>query len=104
MSATEFWPTAEHWSVKIPLVTPHQRLVREMVLQLKTGALDPDYFRAKFNVDIMEEFSESFARHAAAGFLTLDGRGVRVTREGLLQVDRLLPAFFEPEHQGTRYW
>jgi oxygen-independent coproporphyrinogen III oxidase len=29
--------------------------------------------------------------------------GVELTREGLLQVDRLLPGFFEPEHRGTRY-
>ena len=26
MSATEFWPTAEHWSVKIPLGSDHVRL------------------------------------------------------------------------------
>ena len=26
MTATEFWPNAEHWSLKIPLATPHRRL------------------------------------------------------------------------------
>jgi hypothetical protein len=28
---------------------------------------------------------------------------VELTREGYLQVDRLLPTFFEPEYQNTRY-
>jgi hypothetical protein len=28
---------------------------------------------------------------------------VALTREGYLQVDRLLPTFFEPQHRGTRY-
>ena len=28
---------------------------------------------------------------------------VELTRAGLLQVDKLLPAFFEAEHRGTRY-
>ena len=28
---------------------------------------------------------------------------LRLTRAGLLQVDALLPAFFEPEHRGVRY-
>ena len=28
---------------------------------------------------------------------------IRLTRDGLLRVDALLPAFFEPEHQGVRY-
>jgi hypothetical protein len=28
---------------------------------------------------------------------------VELTRTGLLQVDRLLPVFFEPEHRTTRY-
>ena len=27
----------------------------------------------------------------------------RLTREGLLRVDSLLPRFFEPEHRGIRY-
>jgi oxygen-independent coproporphyrinogen-3 oxidase len=28
---------------------------------------------------------------------------VRLTREGLLRVDALLPRFFKPEHRGRRY-
>jgi oxygen-independent coproporphyrinogen-3 oxidase len=84
-------------------VTPRQLLIREMILQLKTGSLDASYFQVKFGVDILSEFSEAFSSLAEAGFLTLSGTGVSLTREGYLQVDRLLPAFFEPEYRHTRY-
>jgi oxygen-independent coproporphyrinogen III oxidase len=33
----------------------------------------------------------------------VDGDRIALTREGLLRADGLLPAFFEPEHQGVRY-
>ena len=37
---------------------PHQLLVREMILQLKTGLLEADYFRRKFGVEIAEHWDE----------------------------------------------
>ena len=37
-------------------LTPKQRLIREMVLQLKTGWLDTGYFQKKFGVDVWNEF------------------------------------------------
>ena len=40
---------------------------------------------------------------AKEGYLTVHDGAVELTRSGLLQVDRLLPTFFEPEHRGTRY-
>src|SRR5207253_5761265 len=36
--------------------TPHQLLVREMILQLKKGWLDAGYFRCKFGVEILDEW------------------------------------------------
>jgi oxygen-independent coproporphyrinogen-3 oxidase len=84
-------------------VTADQLLIREMILQLKTGKLENDYFRRKFGVSILERFGDAFDRLAEQGQLAVrDGR-IEVTRPGLLQVDRLLPEFFEPEHRGTRY-
>jgi oxygen-independent coproporphyrinogen-3 oxidase len=38
-----------------------------------------------------------------AGYLTLQNGSAEVTRLGLLQIDRLLPDFFDPQHRGTRY-
>jgi oxygen-independent coproporphyrinogen-3 oxidase len=84
-------------------VTPHQRLVREMILQLKTGRLDAGYFRGKFGVDILAEFGDGFSKLESDGFLTREADGVALTRAGLLQADRLLTTFFEPQHRGTRY-
>jgi oxygen-independent coproporphyrinogen-3 oxidase len=83
--------------------TPHQLLVREMVLQLKTGKIDAGYFRGKFGTDILGEWSEAWREYEQAGYLTVEGDCVRLTREGLLRVDSLLSAFFEPEHRGVRY-
>lgn len=84
-------------------VKPHQRLLREMMLQLKTGRLDGDYFQSKFQTDILSRFGEQFDRLARDGFLRLYNGAIHLTRDGLLQVDRLLPQFFEPEYQGVRY-
>ncbi|REJ70698.1 MAG: coproporphyrinogen III oxidase family protein [Planctomycetota bacterium] len=93
--------------------TAHQLLVRELILQLKRGYLRPAYFQEKFGVDVVAEWRDAWSRHEAAGLIepgtlsasdaTQDGAEIRLTRKGLLQVDGMLPAFFEPEHQGVRY-
>jgi oxygen-independent coproporphyrinogen-3 oxidase len=84
-------------------VPPRHRLIREMVLQLKTGRLDAGYFQSKFGAAILKDFAEGFAKLAEAGFLTVSDGNVELTRAGLHQVDRLLPEFFEPQHRTTRY-
>ena len=81
----------------------HQALVREMILQLKRGYLDSGYFKTKYNTDIQQQFKDAFAQHQSDGMLTVGPDRVELTRDGLLRVDSLLPAFFEPEHQGIRY-
>ncbi len=83
--------------------TPHQLLVREMILQLKTGRIDAAYFRRKFGVEILDEWRDAWSEHVAEGHVEIEGDSIGVTRAGLLRVDGLLPAFFEPEHQGVRY-
>lgn len=84
-------------------VTADQLLIREMILQLKTGKLEAAYFRQKFGVDILERFGAAFSRLAGRDQVSLTTGRVEVTPAGLLQVDRLLPEFFEPQHRGTRY-
>jgi oxygen-independent coproporphyrinogen-3 oxidase len=83
--------------------TPHQALIREMILQLKRGHLDAGYFRQKFAAEILDEWSDVWQGYADDQLLTLSGDRIELTRAGLLRVDGLLPAFFEPEHQGIRY-
>lgn len=83
--------------------TKHQLLVREVILNLKKGYLDAGYFRDKYGVEILDEWSKQWREHANDGMLTIDGDRIELTRKGLLHADGLLPVFFEPEHQGVRY-
>jgi oxygen-independent coproporphyrinogen-3 oxidase len=85
------------------VTTPHQRLVRELILLLKRGYLDQDYFQQKFGVDVLDEWCDVWDEHQRQVYLTIKGRRVELTRAGLLRVDSLLPAFFEPEHRDVRY-
>lgn len=78
-------------------LTPKQRLIREMVLQLKTGALEVEYFRTRFGVDIWKEFQPVYERLESEGLLGRDAARIALTRRGLLQVDHFLAEFFEPE-------
>ncbi|HEY4310494.1 MAG TPA: coproporphyrinogen-III oxidase family protein [Pirellulales bacterium] len=83
--------------------TKHQLLVRELILQLKTGKIDFNYFRDKFGVDALSDWQQVWQHYVDEGWLSINGNRVQLTREGLLRVDSLLPPFFEPEHQGVRY-
>lgn len=83
--------------------TPHQRLIREWVLQMKEGHVDSTPFIEKFGVDPLVEFAPAIANQAAKGYLSVDGTRVKLSRKGLLQVDSLLPEYFEPEHRAVRY-
>ena len=86
-------------------LSDHQRLVREMILQLKRGYLNIGYFRDKFGCDVVEQWSDVWAEYEQEGHCTIDRGADRIalSREGLLQVDSLLPPFFEPQFQGVRY-
>ncbi|WP_417736902.1 coproporphyrinogen-III oxidase family protein [Rosistilla oblonga] len=83
--------------------TEHQMLIREMVLLLKKGVLDVGYFRQKFGVDVIDRWRDVWQGYADEGLLSFSDDQVELTMDGLLRADSLLPAFFEPEHQGVRY-
>jgi oxygen-independent coproporphyrinogen-3 oxidase len=83
--------------------TPRQLLIRELVLQLKLGRLEPGYFLRKFGSDILVEFAAVFDDLEREGFLEKREPALVLSRAGLLRVDALIPRFFEPEHAGARY-
>lgn len=85
------------------MTTQEQRLIREMILLLKRGYLDGDYFQRKFGESVLEKWGEVWADYQSRGWVTIEGSSIRLTREGLLRADALLPAFFEPEHRDVRY-
>jgi oxygen-independent coproporphyrinogen-3 oxidase len=83
--------------------TADERLIREFILQLKLGQTRCDYFQEKFGVDVRQRFAEPLRFLRDAGFGEVHDGIVRLNRDGLLQVDRLLHEFFLPEHQNARY-
>ncbi|HLW67022.1 MAG TPA: coproporphyrinogen-III oxidase family protein [Gemmataceae bacterium] len=83
--------------------TPRDRLIREMILQLKTGRLDAGYFQKKFNVNVRDEFRTGFEQLAEDELLILTENSVELTRKGLLQIDRHLPVFFDAQYRSARY-
>jgi oxygen-independent coproporphyrinogen III oxidase len=80
-----------------------ERLIRELVLQFKLGRISHAYFQRKFGVDILVRFAEPLSRLQEWGALVLEGDWLRLTRGGLLQVDRLVHEFFLSEHRTARY-
>jgi oxygen-independent coproporphyrinogen-3 oxidase len=81
-----------------------ERLIREVILQLKRGAIRPSTFAAKFGVDVRRRFADVWRSIGDDGYLqpSADDR-IALTREGLLRVDMLVHRFFLPEHLGVRY-
>lgn len=83
--------------------TPHQRLIREFVLTMKSGRISPGDFLMRHGVDVLNEFAEPLAMHEAQGYLKVTASSIELTRAGLMQVDRLLPDYFERQHRDIRY-
>jgi oxygen-independent coproporphyrinogen III oxidase len=83
--------------------TPEERMIREFILQMKLGQVNTAYFHEKFGINIQQRFAEPLRRLQERSLLAINGDSLRLTRDGLLQVDRLLHEFFLPEHRNTRY-
>jgi oxygen-independent coproporphyrinogen-3 oxidase len=84
------------WRALTP--SPEERMIREFILQMKLGHVDSEYFRQKFDVDVQRRFDAPLKQMEAQGFLKLDTQSLKLSRDGLLQVDRLLHQFFLPQH------
>ncbi len=80
-----------------------ERLIRETILQLKLGHLNPAYFRDKFGVELTDEFGSAFDKLERESMVTRYGDNIRLTPQGLLRVDSLLPEFYEPENRNVAY-
>lgn len=84
-------------------LTKLQLLIREMILQLKKGRLETEYFQRKFNAHIFDQWQNEWQSFINDGLVRIEDDHILLTRKGLLRVDAMLPAFFEPQHQGVRY-
>lgn len=83
--------------------TPEERMIRELILQLKLGRVSQSYFREKFGVDPRTRFPQQFAELERRGMLSEQGDWLVLTRDALLKIDVILHAFFLPQHQNARY-
>lgn len=81
-----------------------EQMTREFVLQLKLGRVETGWFHGKYGIDVRSHFQEPLERLERQGWLLQDAEAVTLTRSGLLRVDRLLAAFYLPEHLGLCYW
>ncbi len=86
------------------LLSEEERMVREFILQLKLGSAGAKYFRDRFGVCLEQRFETPLTEFAERGYLRVDRDAVTLTRDGLLRVDRLIPAFYLPQHRGKTYW
>jgi oxygen-independent coproporphyrinogen-3 oxidase len=84
--------------------TAEERMIREFVLQLKRGSVEPAYFAEKYAVEVLDRFRAPLASLRQEGYVAEAGTDrIALTREGLLRVDVLLRRFFLPQHSGIRY-
>jgi len=83
--------------------TPEERLIRELILQLKLGRVSQSYFREKFSTELRARFPQQFVELERRGLLSEQGDWLVLTREALLKIDVILHAFFLPQHQNARY-
>jgi oxygen-independent coproporphyrinogen-3 oxidase len=86
----------------LPL-TEDEKLIREFILQMKLGVVETAHLKNRYGVDPTVRFREPLAAHERDGWLTVGADRITLTRQGLLRVDLLLPAFFQEEHQDARY-
>jgi oxygen-independent coproporphyrinogen-3 oxidase len=83
--------------------SPEESLIRETILQLKRGYLELEHFRSKFGADLLKEFAPQIDTLEQSKMLEVSDEQLRLTRDGLLRVDQLLPEFYLPRHQNARY-
>jgi oxygen-independent coproporphyrinogen III oxidase len=83
--------------------TDEERMIRELILQMKLGRVNRPYFEHKFGIDVEQRFSGPLGELRVRGLVAIDRENVKLSREGLLQVDKLLHEFFLPQHRSARY-
>ena len=79
-------------------------MIRELILQMKLGHVRDRYFQRQ----VRRRYSRAVCRPGEQICATRVSwfpirEGLRLNRDGLLQVDRLLYEFFLPEHRNVSH-
>ena len=80
-----------------------ERLTRELIFQLKLGRVDARYFEEKFGVNVIDRYDQAFANLETGGMVEIESPEIRLTRQGLLQVDHFLRSFYADTYRDARY-
>ncbi len=80
-------------------LSPAERALRELVLQLKLGRCDLDALARRHGVDPRGLAGGALSRGERAGWWSEAEGVVEVSEAGLARIDRLLPALFVAEHR-----
>ena len=75
--------------------TRRELLIRELILCLKRGWLDTARLTARYGIDPLEEWAANWQSLEKEGFVESIRPRLRLSRAGLLQIDSLLPRFFD---------
>ena len=99
------WTRANCRSAGRSRPTERDRLIREIVLLLKTGRLDVSYFQREVRRGHPRRVPRRVREaRRSEGWLHDQRREHRcTTRDGLMQIDRHLPVFFDPQYISGRY-
>jgi oxygen-independent coproporphyrinogen-3 oxidase len=79
------------------------QLVRELILQLKLGGADFASLERRHGMAPEQQFAHTLDQFTASGWLRVHDRHATLTREGLVRIDHLLPAFYPPRYRSVRY-
>ena len=76
-----------------------ERMIRELILQMKLGHVEANYFQQKFGVNILEKFSSQLDELTREDLLDVMDGSIVLNRDGLLCVDNILHEFFLEHHK-----
>ena len=83
-------------------LTKADLIQREVILGLRDYAgLDKLNFKTKFGVSVEHKLAGSLGKFKKLGFLTDNGRRIRLTRKGRLLANDLMLEFFSPQEPGN---
>jgi oxygen-independent coproporphyrinogen-3 oxidase len=85
------------------VTSQEEKMIRELILQLKLGEVSNAYFKSKFDVDITQRFKAQLEALSEHGWLEVKDDFLFLTRDALIRVDSLLHSFFLTKHQNARY-